>query len=261
MPPTEYIHHGSLLHPADGLLAEMIASWTKQGWDQATLDSFVMKDGDDADGDDSGEDGDQGDGSDSDADGEDGDDDGDDSGGSDDVARLVRTLDSERTQRKAISKELRPWKALAREFGVTLDQAREVLAKAKATKPKDGDGGPSEEEIRRTATEAADRRANERVIRSEVKALAADLFANPADAALYLDLASYEVGADGDVDADEILDDLKSVLEDRPHLAKRPKRRPKPDTGQGAGNDDKASAQDRATARVERLRKRGLIKT
>ncbi|MFF7991762.1 hypothetical protein ACFZDG_18455 [Kitasatospora xanthocidica] len=92
---------------------------------------------------------------------------------------------------------------------------------------------------RATATsEAATRRAEAataRAVRAEVKALAADGFADPTDAAAFLDLTQY-AGTDGEIDTDRIAADLADLLKTKPHLAKPVDgpRGPRPDPGQGA---------------------------
>jgi hypothetical protein len=86
----------------------------------------------------------------------------------------------------------------------------------------------------RLAEQAA--KATQRAVLAEVKAAAAD-FADPEDAAAFLDLATYS-SDDGDIDTEAITADLESLLERKPHLrrqaAEPPKKKaPKPDPGQG----------------------------
>lgn len=88
-----------------------------------------------------------------------------------------------------------------------------------ATAPK-GDA-PDAETIRAEATLAADQRANLRIVRAEVKGAAAALFADPADALAFLDLTSFDVDDDGDVDPDDIQSALTELLAKKPHLAKQ----------------------------------------
>lgn len=146
-----------------------------------------------------------------------------------------QALDSERTARKNAERAAKPWTKIADEFGVTPDEARDILAAAKkATTPPKGDK-PEEvdaDKIRRDAERAANDKANARIIRSEVRAHAAELFADPADAALYVDLTKFEVDDDGEVDAAEIKKALAAVITAKPHLAKKGKG-PKPDPSQG----------------------------
>ncbi|MFJ2579976.1 hypothetical protein [Kitasatospora aureofaciens] len=86
------------------------------------------------------------------------------------------------------------------------------------------------------AADAASKRAEAataRAVRAEVKALAAAGFADPDDAAAFLDLGRYTDSA-GDIDTSTIQADLTALLEKKPHLAKAagPKG-PKPDPSQG----------------------------
>lgn len=84
-------------------------------------------------------------------------------------------------------------------------------------------------------------RATKRAVLAEVKAAAA-AFADPEDAAAFLDLASY-ASDDGEIDTDTITADLAALLEKKPHLRRQdptpPKPpAPKPDPGQGPRPND-----------------------
>jgi hypothetical protein len=136
----------------------------------------------------------------------------------DDLAGLKSALDSEREQRKTAERQA---KANAK--------AAEELEKLRAA-------NMSEAEKATAAVEQATRRAQalvERTVRAEVRAAAADTFADPSDAAAFLDLGSY-AGDDGDIDTDRITKDLADLLKRKPHLAKTPARTgPKADPSQG----------------------------
>jgi hypothetical protein len=85
--------------------------------------------------------------------------------------------------------------------------------------------------------EAAAAKATARAVKAEVKVAAAE-FADPEDAAAFLDLATY-TSDDGEIDTEAISADLEALLERKPHLrraaASEPKKpAPKPDPGQGA---------------------------
>jgi hypothetical protein len=72
-----------------------------------------------------------------------------------------------------------------------------------------------------------------RAVQAEVKALAADGFADPSDAAAFLTLDKYAT-ADGDVDTEAIKADLADLLVRKPHLGKSPTTRvPAPNPAQG----------------------------
>lgn len=68
-------------------------------------------------------------------------------------------------------------------------------------------------------------KANERILRSELRAAATGKLADPTDAALYIDLTSFEVGENGDVDSDALADAIADLVERKPHLAVQKKSR------------------------------------
>jgi DNA repair exonuclease SbcCD ATPase subunit len=78
----------------------------------------------------------------------------------------------------------------------------------------------------------------QRLVRSQVQALAGGSFADPEDAVGALDLDSY-IDSDGDIDEAAIKADLDALLERKPHWAKpQPQegaRRPAPDRTQASG--------------------------
>lgn len=75
------------------------------------------------------------------------------------------------------------------------------------------------EAARREAEAAALAKANERILRSEVKAAAAGKLADPSDALAYLDLSEFEVDESGNVDSSEIAEAISELLERKPYLA------------------------------------------
>lgn len=73
----------------------------------------------------------------------------------------------------------------------------------------------------------------DRAVRAEIKAMAADGYADPEDAAAFLDLSKY--AKDGDIDTAAIKADLGDLLARKPHLGKTPTSRvPAPNPAQGA---------------------------
>jgi hypothetical protein len=127
--------------------------------------------------------------------------------------------------------------------------ARELAAQVKQFEDRD----KSEADKASDRATAAEQRAAAlltRTVRAEVRALAAETFADPADAAAFLDLAGYADDA-GEVDADKIKTDLAELLTRKPHLAKTPGRTgPKPDPSQGGhaptGIDEQIAAAKKA---------------
>lgn len=134
-------------------------------------------------------------------------------------------------------RELKPWKELSKDLGLTPEQVREALSKAKPAKEGDEPDPVDADEIRRQARLEARQESDTRIVRSEVRALAAQSFNNPIDAIHNLDLSNYEVDEDGElVDADQVKEDLASVLKKNPHYAKGGKA-PKADPSQGGKGD------------------------
>ncbi|MFJ8110434.1 hypothetical protein [Streptomyces sp. NPDC096132] len=84
-----------------------------------------------------------------------------------------------------------------------------------------GAGGNADdsERIRTEADRAATARANERIVRSEIRAAAAGKLTNPRDALAFLDISQFEVDEDGKVDEDEIAEAIEDLLKERPYLA------------------------------------------
>lgn len=71
----------------------------------------------------------------------------------------------------------------------------------------------------REAEAAALAKANERILRAEVKAAAASKLNDPGDALRLLDLSSFEVGDDGDVDTEAIGAAIDDLIKRKPYLA------------------------------------------
>lgn len=93
----------------------------------------------------------------------------------------------------------------------------------RAAEAKLGEGKPAEQDDDQDATrrveQAATARANERILKSEIRAVAAGKFSDPKDALRFLDLGQFEVGPDGDVDEDEIAEAIDDLLKRKPYLA------------------------------------------
>jgi hypothetical protein len=91
------------------------------------------------------------------------------------------------------------------------------LAALKAPKPGDE---KTPEDWQREADARALSKANERVLRADLKLAAKDLLIDPTDALLNLDLSQFEADADGEFDPEEIADALKDLVKRKPHLGK-----------------------------------------
>lgn len=139
-----------------------------------------------------------------------------------------QAIERERQSAQRARDKYKPWGAIAREFNLTPEQVRERLAGGSGTGGNSGGSGDGDqvskadiEAARREAAAEATTKANRRIVKAEVKALAADTFADPSDAAVFLDLDDIEVDENGDVDTDAIKRALKDVLKAKPHLAKK----------------------------------------
>lgn len=75
------------------------------------------------------------------------------------------------------------------------------------------------EQERREVEAAALEKANQRIRQAEVRAVAAGKLNDPADALLYLDLSSFEVGDDGAVDTEAMTTAVNDLIENKPYLA------------------------------------------
>lgn len=74
------------------------------------------------------------------------------------------------------------------------------------------------------AIKAATSKANDRIVRSEIRAAATGKLANPALALKLLDLSQFDVDDDGNVDADEINDAIAELIKKEPYLAAQGRR-------------------------------------
>lgn len=62
-------------------------------------------------------------------------------------------------------------------------------------------------------------KANERILKAEIRAAAAGRLADPSDALHYLDLGTFQVGDDGDVDAAAVTEAIEALVKSKPYLA------------------------------------------
>ena len=99
----------------------------------------------------------------------------------------------------------------------------------------DGEDGKS----RRAPEMTADQKVNRRILRSEIKAAAKGVLADPSDAYQFLNLDQFEVDENGDVDEDEIADALDELVKKKPYLAAQGGRRFKGSAGGGAGKQSR----------------------
>lgn len=141
-----------------------------------------------------------------------------------------KALDTMKGERNAARDELRPWKAVADELGLTPEKVRE-LAAASNGKPIDVD------QVRKEARDEALKSVGQIAVRANVKAQATGRLADPADALAFIDLSQFEVTEDGDVDEQAIGAAIDDLLEQKPHLAAQGGQKWQGGSDGGARND------------------------
>lgn len=111
-------------------------------------------------------------------------------------------------------------KALAAERKARRDAEKQfkALQQQLADKEKPADE-QALEAARREGREEGQGKANERIVRSELKAAATGKVRNPALALKLIDTSAIDVDEDGEVDADAVNDAIVALLEEYPELA------------------------------------------
>jgi hypothetical protein len=107
------------------------------------------------------------------------------------------------------------------------------------------EGKQAEFEAEKRAREveaAALAKANERILKAEIRAAAAGKLNDPQDALRFLDLSAIEVGADGEVDSTAVASLINGLIADKPYLAAQGKRF-QGDADGGARNDANGPSQ------------------
>lgn len=127
-----------------------------------------------------------------------------------------RAIEAERTATRRARDELRPWKAMGKRLGLTPEQIEERLSAAGQQQQ-----NRDEATIRREVGAEITQKTNARLVRAEVKALAAATFQDPSDVPAFLHLDDYEVDDEGNVDTAAIERDLKKLLQSKPYLGKQ----------------------------------------
>jgi hypothetical protein len=116
-------------------------------------------------------------------------------------------------------------KALADERKARRDadkRAKAAEAKLAALESQNGqqdEDAQKADQARRDAEAAANKRANERILKAEIRAAAAGKLTDPADALAHLDMSEFDVADDGTVDSDAITEAISDLIKRKPHLA------------------------------------------
>lgn len=160
----------------------------------------------------------------------------DDSAKTEVAATATETTEGEAALGDAGKKALDAMKA---ERKAANDKARDLEAQLAALTAK-VEGKEAEyaaEQKTREAEKAALAKADEKILKAEVRAAAKGVLADPADAFKFLDLSVFEVGPDGDVDASALTDALNTLIEEKPYLAAQSGKRFQGTADGGARND------------------------
>lgn len=121
-----------------------------------------------------------------------------------------QALDRMKADRNAARAELEGYKKL----GLAPDKLAEIISQSQ-----EATAAAEAERAKREAKDEALSKANERILRSEIKAAAAGKLANPALALRLLDLSEFDVSDDGDVDEASITSAIEALVKENPGLA------------------------------------------
>lgn len=120
--------------------------------------------------------------------------------------------------KKALAEERKARRDAERARKAAEDELQQLRSSLEQGKQAD-EAKAEAEQIRRDAEKTATAKANERILRAEIRAAAAGKLTDPADALAYLDLAQFEVGDDGSVDAGDIAEAISDLIKRKPYLA------------------------------------------
>ena len=116
--------------------------------------------------------------------------------------------------KKALDEMKAKWKAAE---AASRQQAEELAALKAAAEGREAEHKAAVE-AQKVKDEAL-KEANVRILKAEVRAAAAGKMTDPADALRYLDLSSFEVGDEGEVDGAAVQSAINDLLKDKPYLA------------------------------------------
>lgn len=158
---------------------------------------------------------------------------------------------------RAMKERVRASKKEARDAKAELERLKNSAGKSKEDQ---------EAEAERAQRDAAIlSKANERIVRSEIKSAAAGKLQNPALAIRLLDISEFEVDEDGNVDEDEIAEAIDELLEREPYLAVQGGAGPKFDSARGKRRPTKKltqkDLQSMSPAEIAKAYDEGRVKT
>lgn len=119
-----------------------------------------------------------------------------------------RALDAMKSERNTARQEAAAAKAEA-----------DLLKAQIAGKESEHRAAQEAQRLRDEARIEADKRANERILKADIRAAAAGKLSDPSDALRYFDLSSFEVKEDGSTDEAAIAKAVENLVKERPYLA------------------------------------------
>lgn len=136
------------------------------------------------------------------------------------------------------------------------DEAAREKARADALQAKiDGQEAEHQAKLERERVQAeALGKANERILKAEVRAVAAGKLNDPADALRFIDLSTIEVDEDGEPDKDAITAAVTDLLSKKPYLAAQGVPRFQGGADGGARNDPPGKSIQEQIAEAEKAR-------
>lgn len=101
------------------------------------------------------------------------------------------------------------------------DEAESLRAELAKLQGKEQEYAAEQERVKaqREAEAAALAKANDRILKAEIRALAASRLRDPEDALRYLDLSGFQVGDDGEVDRTAVAAAVDELVKSKPYLA------------------------------------------
>jgi len=133
---------------------------------------------------------------------------------------------------------------------------KKQLEEATKKPPAEGEQ-PDPDALREEGRREALAQADQRVIRAEAKAAATGKLADPSDALTFLDLTTFEVDADGNVDAEELADAIDELLKKKPYLAAQGGKRFQ---GGGDGGNRKGTQTPSLDEQIAAAQKEGRVR-
>ncbi|GIG27179.1 hypothetical protein [Cellulomonas denverensis] len=133
-------------------------------------------------------------------------------------------------------------------------QAERAARRAAEAKLNESSAADDPDRIQREANARAVAKANDRILRAEVRAAATGKLSDPSDALTFIDMTQFDVDDDGEVDQEEIAQAITDLIAKKPYLAAQggPKSL-KPDPSQGEGGRGTATTADRFAQAIDGL--------